>query len=76
MDSESESGTPLASFEAKWTAAHPELGLALKFAAERDRSARAAFACLVFELEHAAFATRDAEPAALKLQWWAEEFLR
>jgi phytoene synthase len=73
---DSESGTPLASFEAKWTAAHPELGLALTFVAERDRSAQAAFACLVFELEHAAFATRDAEPAALKLQWWAEEFVR
>jgi hypothetical protein len=73
---DSESGTPLASFEAKWTAAHPELGLALKFVAERDRSAQAAFACLVFELEHAAFATRDAEPAAIKLQWWAEEFVR
>jgi 15-cis-phytoene synthase len=76
MDSESESGAPLASFEAKWTAAHPEFGLALRFVAERDRSARAAFACLVFELEHAAFATRDAEPAALKLQWWAEEIVR
>ncbi len=73
---DSESGTPLASFEAKWTAAHPELDLALKFVAERDRSAQAAFACLVFELEHAAFATRDAEPAAIKLQWWAEEFVR
>jgi phytoene synthase len=73
---DSQGGTPLASFEAKWSAAHPELGLAMKFLAERDRLAQVAFACLVFELEHAAFATRDAEPAAIKLQWWAEEFVR
>lgn len=73
---DSESGTPLASFQAKWAAAHPEFGLALKFVAEHERPAQAAFASLVFELEHAAFATRDAEPAAIKLQWWAEELMR
>lgn len=71
-----ESGTPLASFEAKWAAAHPEFRLALKFVAAHERAAQAAFACLVFELEHAAFATREAEPAAIKLQWWAEELAR
>ena len=76
MDSDSDSGTPLASFEAKWSAAHPEFGLALKFVAARERAAQGAFACLVFELEQAAFATPDAEPAAIKLQWWAEELTR
>lgn len=76
MDSDGDSGTPLASFEAKWSAAHPEFGLALKFVAARERAAQGAFACLVFELEQAAFATPDAEPAAIKLQWWAEELTR
>lgn len=71
-----ESGTPLASFEAKWASAHPEFALALNFVPPHARAARAAFACIAFELEHAAFATRDAEPAAIKLQWWAEEFAR
>lgn len=71
-----ESGTPLASFEAKRAAAHPEFALALKFVPPQRRDAEAAFACLSYELEQAAFATRDAEPAAAKLQWWAEELLR
>jgi phytoene synthase len=73
---DADSGAPLASFEAKWTAFAPEFGLALKFVSQRERVARSAFACLVFELEHAAYATRDAEPAAIKLQWWAEELTR
>lgn len=68
--------TPLASFEAKWVAAHPEFGLALKFVAEGERRAQSAFACLVYELEHAAFGIREAQPAAIKLQWWGEEFAR
>jgi phytoene synthase len=68
--------TPLASFEAKWAAAHPEFGLALKFVPEHERRAQSAFACLVYELEHAAFGIREAQPAAIKLQWWGEEFAR
>lgn len=68
--------TPLASFEAKWVAAHPEFGLALKFVAESERRAQSAFACLVYELEHAAFGIREAQPAAIKLQWWGEELAR
>lgn len=68
--------TPLASFEAKWVGVYPEFGVALKFIGEERRQAQSAFACLVHELEHAAFAVRDAEPAMLKLQWWAEEFTR
>jgi phytoene synthase len=66
--------SPLASFEAKWTAVHPEFALALKFIAAGSRPMHSAFACLVFELEHAAFAIREAEPAMIKLQWWGEEF--
>ncbi|MEO7323791.1 MAG: squalene/phytoene synthase family protein [Dokdonella sp.] len=68
--------TPLASFEAKWAAVHPEFGLALKFVAEHERGAQSAFASLVYELEHAAFGIREAQPAAMKLQWWGEEFAR
>jgi phytoene synthase len=70
------SAAPLASFEAKWSDAYPEFGLALRFLAEQDRDAQSAFACLVFELEHAAFGIREAQPASVKLAWWAEEFSR
>ncbi|WP_300621455.1 squalene/phytoene synthase family protein [Dokdonella sp.] len=69
-------GDALSSFKSKWGAAHPEFGLALTFVPARRRAPQSAFACLAFELEHAAFATRDAEPAAAKLQWWAEELVR
>lgn len=71
-----DAGAPAASFEAKWVAAYPELELGLRFVAAHERAAHSAFDCLVHELEHAAFGIRDAEPAALKLQWWLEEFER
>ncbi|HVT31319.1 MAG TPA: squalene/phytoene synthase family protein [Rhodanobacteraceae bacterium] len=71
-----EASAEVASFEAKWSAAHPEFGLALAFARGPDRAAASAFACLVCEIEHAAFGIREAQPAAVKLQWWAEEFAR
>lgn len=74
--SEADAGVPAASFEAKWIAAYPELELGLRFVAPAERAAQSAFACLVHELEHAAFGIRDAEPATLKLQWWMEEFAR
>ncbi|MGN6520273.1 MAG: hypothetical protein ACTHK2_12690 [Dokdonella sp.] len=67
---------PLASFEAKWAGAHPEFRLALGFVPAPLRAAYAAFACIGYEIEHAAFGIREAQPAALKLQWWAEEFTR
>jgi phytoene synthase len=67
--------TPLASFEAKWSEAYPEFALAQRFVRD-DRAAKLAFACLVFEIEHAAFGIREAQPAAIKLQWWAEELMR
>ena len=71
-----EASAEVASFEAKWSAAHPEFGLALAFVRRTDRSAESAFACLVFEIEHAAFGIREAQPATVKLHWWAEEFAR
>ena len=71
-----EGDVPAASFEAKWVAAYPELELALRFVAPRERAAQSAFACLVHELEHAALGIRDAEPAMVKLHWWSEEFTR
>ena len=74
--SEADAGVAAASFEAKWIAAYPELELALRFVAPPQRAAQSAFACLVHELEHAAFGIRDAEPATLKLHWWMEEFAR
>jgi phytoene synthase len=67
--------TPLASFDAKWSQAYPEFALAQRFV-RGDREAKVAFACLVFEIEHAAFGIREAQPAAIKLQWWAEELMR
>jgi|SRR5690606_25356903 len=74
--SEADAGVPAASFEAKWIAAYPELELGLRFVAPSERAAQSAFACLVHELEHAAFGIRDAEPATIKLHWWMEEFAR
>jgi hypothetical protein len=67
---------PLASFEAKWSQAYPEFGLAQRFLRGAERDEHTAYACLVFELEHAAFAIREMQPASIKLQWWAEEFAR
>lgn len=74
--SDETSTAPLASFEAKWSEAYPEFGLALRFDRSADAKARAALACIVFEIEHAAFAIREAQPSAIKLQWWAEELTR
>ena len=68
--------TALTSFETKWASVRPELELGLKFVAQRERRAHSAFTCLVFELEHVAFAIREVEPATIKLQWWAEEFVQ
>lgn len=68
--------TALASFEAKWSDLTPEFRLALSFLPSVERRAHGAFACLAFELEYTAFGIREAEPAAIKLQWWAEEFAR
>jgi 15-cis-phytoene synthase len=67
------SADAIASFEAKWTLAHPELPLALRFEQAAVRPLVSAFACLCFELGHAAFHIVEPEVAATKLQWWSEE---
>ncbi len=64
----------IASFEQKWAVAYPELALALRFFPEPQRSARSAFACIGYEIAHAAFRIREAQVAIGKLQWWADEF--
>jgi len=64
---------PLASFVAKWSAAYPELELALGFVPRAQRDAQAALACLGHELEQAVVSTHEDQPAAAKLAWWAEE---
>jgi 15-cis-phytoene synthase len=63
----------LASFEAKWSLAHPELPLALRFSQAAARHLESAFACLSYELGHAAFQITEPDVATSKLQWWAEE---
>lgn len=63
----------LASFVAKWMQMRPELDLAQRFLAPVTRARRLAFLCLVQELEHTALGIAEAQPALLKLQWWAEE---
>jgi phytoene synthase len=67
---------PFASFEAKWASACPDFELARTFVPAALRAPYGAFACIGYEIEHAAFGIREAQPAALKLQWWAEEFAR
>lgn len=62
-----------ASFEAKWSAAHPELGLGLRFVLPAQRAARSALACIGCEIAHAAYRVREPQVAATKLQWWADE---
>jgi phytoene synthase len=74
--SDENNAAPLASFAAKWSAARPEFALARTFVDADTRDAYSAFACIAFELEHAAFGIREAQPAAIKLQWWAEEMQR
>ena len=66
--------SPLVSFENKWVATQPELEVGLKFLRGDARRVQSAFACLVHELEYAAYGIREVQPAAMKLQWWAEEF--
>jgi phytoene synthase len=70
-----ESQAAIASFEAKWAVAYPELALALRFFPPSQRVARSAFACIAYEIAHAAFRIREPQVAATKLQWWAEELV-
>lgn len=63
----------LASFEEKWSLAHPELALALRFATPSQRPLVSALACLGYEIAHAAFRIEQPEVATGKLHWWGEE---
>ena len=63
----------LASFQAKWSLAHPELPLMLRFAPPAQRALLSAFTCLSFEIAHAAFEIAETEVASSKLHWWAGE---
>lgn len=67
------SADALASFEAKWSLAQPELPLALRFSLASIRPFISAFACLSNELAHSAFHIVEPEVATTKLNWWAEE---
>ncbi len=67
------SADALASFEAKWSLARPELPLALRFEPASTRPVISAFACLSNEIAHAAFHIAEPEVATTKLHWWAEE---
>ncbi len=67
------SADALASFEAKWSLAQPELPLALRFTEASMRSCISAFACLSNEIAQAAFHIVESEVATTKLNWWAEE---
>ena len=64
-----------ASFETKWTTAHPEFGLALRFVDAAQRTPRSALACIGYEIEHATFRIAETQVATGKLQWWLEEFV-
>ncbi|MGB0135045.1 squalene/phytoene synthase family protein [Dokdonella sp.] len=63
----------LASFEEKWSLAHPELPLALRFVHPQARPVVSALACLSHEVGLAAFRVVEVEVATGKLRWWAEE---
>ncbi len=63
-------------FRRKWGEACPELVVAVRFLDPARRLAHEALLYLMLELELAAFGLRDAEPALIKLQWWAGEIGR
>ncbi|MEZ5461552.1 hypothetical protein [Dokdonella sp.] len=63
----------VASFEAKWSLAHPELPLALRFVTPAARPMVSALVCVSLEVGLATYGAGEAAVAASKLQWWAEE---
>lgn len=63
----------LQSYVDKWLAAQPAQRLALVFIDPPSRDAAAALAALELEWTAAALGVREAQVAASKLQWWAEE---
>lgn len=62
-----------ASFEHKWLGANPEQVAVAVFLPPPLRQRAAAFACLVHELEQAAFHLPEAQVASAKLAWWMQE---
>lgn len=64
-----------ASFERKWLEANPEQATVAVFLAPAERRRAAAFGSLVHELEQAAFAVRETQVAAVKLNWWRQELV-
>src|SRR5512146_700921 len=62
-----------ASFEQKWLEANPEQATVAVFLAPAERRRAAAFGSLVHELEQTAFGVREAQVAAVKLNWWRQE---
>ena len=62
-----------ASFEQKWLVANPEQAAVAVFLSPPLRQRAAAFACLVHELEQAAFHLPEAQIASAKLAWWMQE---
>ena len=64
-----------ASFERKWLEANPEQATVAIFLAPAERRRTAAFGSLVHELEQATFGVREAQVAAVKLNWWRQELV-
>lgn len=62
-----------ASFEQKWLEANPEQSIVAVFLGPAERRRAAAFGSFVHELEQAAFGLREAQVAAVKLNWWRQE---
>ena len=62
-----------ASFERKWLQANPEQATVAVFLTPAERRRAAAFGSLVHELEEATFGVREAQVAAVKLNWWRQE---
>jgi phytoene synthase len=63
-------------FVGKWTAASPELRVALRFMAPRWRDASTAFLCLAQEIAQLAFDRIEPAVALPKLEWWSGELAR
>jgi phytoene synthase len=62
-----------ASFERKWLEANPEQATVAVFLTPAERRRAAAFGSLVHEVGEATFGVREAQVAAVKLNWWRQE---
>lgn len=68
-----EAPSAFVSFEQKWLDANPDQAAVAVFLPQPLRLRAAAFACLVYELEQAAFHLPEAQVAGAKLAWWMQE---